>query len=240
MPEISVLMPVYNMGSGAKEGYLRQAVQSIIDQTFKDWELVVVDDGSTDATTRILADYVAQEPRIRLIKNDVNLKIVKSLNRGIDACQGKYIARMDSDDISTVTRLQVQRAFMADRPGTSMCGTGMYVINSEGKLEMELRHVCPYQSCKDFLKNTGCCFVHGSVMCRTEVMQNLRYSDDPALEYAEDYDLWVRMAAEHVVENIPDVILYYHRNHKSTSSNVNAVQQQRATQVILNKAKTLL
>jgi glycosyltransferase involved in cell wall biosynthesis len=237
MPSISVLMPVWNCG-GSKEPFLRMAMQSMLDQTYADWEMVIVDDGSSDNTPRILAEY--NDSRIKILRNETNLKIVRALNRGIQACNAPLIARMDADDISTVTRLEVQKKFMDERPDTAMCGTSMYVINAEGKLEFEAAKPSSYEEIKAFLK-IGCPFAHGSVMYRREVIQALGgYSDRPEYEYAEDYELWVRMAARYRVENIPGRTLYYHRNHGSTSSYVFRQQQERATASIMANAQRML
>lgn len=240
MPEISILMPVWNGCRDGKETYLIQAIESILDQTFTDFEFIIVDDGSTDNTQAVLAFYEKKDQRIRIFRNDTNQKIVRSLNRGLSMCKAPLVARMDADDISTVTRLQIQKEFLDNRPETVMCGTRMYVINSEGKLEFESTHPCAYSSVRDFLKR-GCAFVHGSVMFRKSAIDALSgYSADPQYEYAEDYELWVRLAASNVVENIPDRTLYFHRNHGSKSSFTFRDQQSRATNAVINKAQQLL
>ena len=100
MPEISVIMSVYN-----GEEYLRPAVQSIIDQTFKNWELIVINDCSTDTTGQILDEFAKQDERVKVITNEVNLRLPSSLNKAIDAAGGKYIARMDADDYALPERL---------------------------------------------------------------------------------------------------------------------------------------
>lgn len=240
MPAISVLMPVWNGCRGNNPSFLRSAVDSILKQSFTDFEFVIIDDGSTDQTPQILAEYANLDQRMRVFRNDTNLKIVRSLNKGISLCTAPLIARMDADDISVASRLQIQKDFLADRPDTAMCGSGMYVINEEGKLKMEHRHVCAYPAIKDFLKR-GCAFVHGSVMYRKNVIDALGgYSADLQYDYAEDYELWVRMAAKYVVENIPERTLYFHRDHGSKSSFAHREQQDKATKAVINKAAELL
>jgi glycosyltransferase involved in cell wall biosynthesis len=221
---------------------LRAAIQSIVDQTMEKWEMIIVDDGSSDSTPVILADYANRDARIRVIRNDKNIRIVKSLNKGMTECKAPLIARMDADDFSTVTRLEIQKKFMDERPNTAMCGSGMFVINHEGKLEREVRHPCSAPLIVNFIKNTGCPFVHGSVMFRKSVIIGLGgYSEDPRFEYAEDYELWERMAANHqVMENIPERSLYFHRNHCNTSSKIYSQQQERATQAIMSIARQQL
>jgi glycosyltransferase involved in cell wall biosynthesis len=239
MPQISVLMPVWN---GCRNGdeYLNTAIESILKQTFTDFQFVIVDDGSTDHTSQVLTKYAATDKRIEIFRNETNLKIVKSLNIGLSKCTGRYIARMDADDISTVTRLEVQKDFLDNRPETAMCGSGMYVINHESKLEFEVNHPCNYVSVKPALAR-GCVFVHGSVMFRKDkVLEIGGYSEDPNVEYAEDYDLWVRLAENNVIENIPNKSLYFHRNHPTKSSNTFRSRQEQSTRNVMDKARRIL
>lgn len=236
MPQISVLMPVWNGCKDGKEPFLRKAIESILGQTFSNLEMVIVDDGSTDNTLDVLKEYQRRDGRIRILKNDKNMKIVRTLNKGLDACQAPLVARQDADDYSTVTRLQIQKRFMDDRPKTEMCGTGMYVIDYEGKLKMEIMRPCTHELLKDFLLKKGCPFVHGSVMFRRETVSNMGgYSSNPDFEYAEDFELWSRIVKNgHRVENIPDRSLYFHRDHGTKSSVVYRTQQEKATRLILS------
>lgn len=237
-PSISVLMPVWNGCSRGKEEFLTKSIESILLQTFQDWELVIVDDGSTDNTPKVLKRYEDQDFRVRIIRNKTNQKIVRALNRGLQECRAPLVARQDADDYSTITRLEIQKEFLDARPDTALCGTGMYVINEEGKLVMEIRHPCNFDVIKRHLKTSGCPFVHGSVMFRKDIVAELGgYSPDPQFEYAEDYELWVRMvAAGHKAENIPDRSLYFHRNHKTKSSVEHRGQQELATRLVMSKA----
>jgi len=230
-------MPVWNGCGHGKERYLRKAIDSIIDQTFSNWEMIIVDDGSTDATPQVLKEYKNKDSRIKVVRHDTNLKIVRALNHGLDLCQAPLVARQDSDDYSTVTRLELQKKFMDERPKTAMCGTGMYVVNEEDKLVMEIVRVAGYKAVKEALTKM-CPFVHGSVMFRKEAVQAMGgYSTDPRYEYAEDYELWVRLAAKHVIENMPDTILYFHRNHGNKSSVVYRNQQEAATRLIISSQR---
>lgn len=241
MPMINVLMPVWNGCRNGTDSFLRAAIESILDQTFSDIGFVIVDDGSTDKTADVLAKYAAQDERIQVIRKKQNEGIVSALNTGLKACTAPLIARQDADDISTVTRLEVQKKFMDDRPETAMCGTGMYVINEEGKLVMEIcDRPCNYKVVRETLK-TWCPIVHGSVMFRKSVMDKLGgYSPDPRVRHAEDYEMWVRMAKDHVIENIPGKTLYFHRNHTSKISEVYKGQQSTATKTISEIARKVL
>jgi len=239
-PEISVLMPVYNGCRDGSDSFLRQAIDSILNQTFENFEFVIVNDGSTDGTSDILNDYAKKDRRIEIINNPSNMKIMKSLNIGLLNCTAPYVARQDADDISTVTRLEVQKKFMDDRPETVLCGTGMYVIDEGNHLIMEIQHPCNYQVLRNSLKN-GCFIVHGSVMFRKDpVMEVGGYSTDQQYLHAEDYELWVRLASRYVVENIPNRTLYFHRDHKSKIGNVFKKEQEIATRRIMDLARKML
>ena len=238
--EISVLMPVYNGCRNGSDSFLRQAIESILNQTFENFEFVIVNDGSTDGTSHVLNDYANRDYRIKVINNSSNMKIMKSLNIGLDNCTASYVARQDADDISTVTRLEVQKKFMDDRPETALCGTGMYVIDEENHLVMEIQHPCNYQVLKNSLKS-GCFFVHGSVMFRKDaILAAGGYSTDQQYLHAEDYELWVRLASKHVIENIPNRTLYFHRDHKSKIGNVFKKEQEIATRRIMDLARRVL
>ena len=122
MPMISVIMPVYN-----GEKYLCEAIDSILNQTYTDFEFIILNDGSTDKTEEIILSY--DDPRIVYVKNETNLQIVKTLNKGIALAKGKYIARMDADDISLPERFEKQLKFMEQYPSIDVCGTWMRIID---------------------------------------------------------------------------------------------------------------
>ena len=241
LPAISVLLPVWNGLRNGSEMFLKMAVESILDQTFPDFEFIIVDDGSTDGTPEVLRRYASSDKRIKVIRMPSNGGIVSALNRGLAECKAPYVARQDADDISTVTRLEVQKKFMDDRPQTAMCGTAMFVINEEGKLVMHVNdRPCNYAVIKEFLKH-GTPFVHGSVTFRKDVVLGLGgYSSDLRFQHAEDYELWVRMAKGHVIENIPGATLYFHRNHASKISEIYKGQQETASKLIAQIASGTL
>ena len=238
---VSILMPVYNGQERGKEHFLRAAIESVLDQTYENFEFVIVNDGSTDETARVLNEYAANDSRIKIITNPTNMRIAKALNIGLDHCSASLVARQDADDMSAATRLEIQLDFLANRPETALCGTGMYVIDAENRLLMEIYHPCNYVVVRQALKS-GCPIVHGSVMFKKDVVKGLGgYASTPDVEIAEDFDLWVRMAAAgYVIENIPDKILYYHRNHASKSSSVHADRQAASTANVARKATRLI
>lgn len=241
MPEISVLMPVWNMGSGKKVMWLREAITSIVEQTFHDWELFLVDDGSTDDTSRILAEYADTDQRLHFITSDRHECASAAANRGLVRSTGRYIARMDADDRSARERFAVQKRFLDEHPDVAMCGTGRFIMDADGQIEREMHHPSSYELIRRSLRDVGNCIVGASMMCRREVLVALGgYSTEPSVLWAEDYELWVRMAAQYRIENIPGAALYYNRFHDASTSSVRLHEQESAAAVIMTRAQVLL
>lgn len=214
MPKVSILMPVYNA-----EQYLSQALDSIVSQSFEDWELILINDGSTDRSESIIMDY--DDERIFYIKNPVNLKLIKTLNKGIDYCGGQYIARMDADDICHPDRLKRQVEFLDSHPQVLMSGTAAAVIDNSGKKTGNIHNL----TSDDYLQINlmfSPSFIHPSMMIRTEVLKQNKY--DEAYKHVEDYDLWCRIAKLGKVANIDDELLRY-RWHDSNVSVLNSEVQ---------------
>lgn len=182
MCTISVVMPVYN----TREEYLREAIESILDQTFTDFEFIIVDDGSDEKTKRILYSY--DDDRVIVVTNNENIGITKSLNKGISIANGKYIARMDSDDISLRDRFEKQVTYLETHQDINILGT--YVYDGE-----QIRHEFSNISQKErrtlfILENVGP--IHPSVMIRKAFLDlyDLKYNEEYPV--AQDYELWVR------------------------------------------------
>lgn len=207
-------MPVYNA-----EQYLARAIDSIIAQTFKDWELILIDDGSRDDIMSVLSIY--DDERIYYVKNPVNMGLIKTLNRGIDYCESEYIARMDADDIAHPDRLKHQVDFMDKHPQHLMCGTNAVVIDNNEQETGRIRNLTG----NNFLQINllfSPPFVHPSVIIRTEILQANRY--DERYKHVEDYELWCRIARIGKVANIGKALLLY-RWHDSNVSVLNSEAQ---------------
>jgi glycosyltransferase involved in cell wall biosynthesis len=223
-PIISVLMPVYNA-----EKYLNEAIDSILNQTFADFEFVIINDGSTDQSEEIILSY--QDARIKYFKNEVNLKLIKTLNRGLDLVAGKYVARMDADDISELNRLQVQFDFMESNPEVGIVGAGF--INFKDK-STEISRVM-YKPTHDEI-----CFnqlyqihlSHGTCMIRTEVLKINSLSFSLYYEHAEDFELFTRMSGFTKLANV-QAYLYRVRHHEHEVSKLFAdIQTQNSYRLI--------
>ena len=226
--KVTVLMPVFN-----GETYLREAIDSILEQTFDDFEFLIIDDGSTDKSRDIICSY--NDPRIKLQVSDSNMGTVHALNRGIKLARGEYIARMDCDDISLPQRFEHQVRFMDAHPDVGICGSGMRLIK-KGKLK-NLR----FQPASDeelkitLLFNT--CFFHPTVIMRKSVVKNVLYPDN--LVYTQDYNFWTRMAKLTGFANLRKPLLYF-REHSGQISGKKAKMQKNNARLIRQSYLNLL
>lgn len=214
IPTISVLMPVHN-----GELYLAEAIESIRSQIFDDFELVIVDDGSTDSTQDIIKKYKDVDHRIMSVRID-KAGIVEALNIGLRAARGKYIARMDADDISARNRLSTQIDFLEKNRDIVVCGSYIEKFGAERGV---VRVPITDQACRMRLL-TGNCFAHSAVTFRSDILKehSLRYLSD--FEYAEDYKLWSELSKLGGLANISEPLLKY-RVHDSQISSVKRSQQ---------------
>lgn len=214
-PHITVLMPVYNC-----EQYIHDAVQSILNQTYTDFELLLIDDASTDATVSILKSF--SDARIHVIEKPKNTGYTNSLNHGFTMAKGTYIARMDGDDISLPERFTKQVAFMEAHPEVVVCGTNYKLLGSSKRITIPVTH--------DAIKIgllSGNCVAHPSVMIRKDVIEQFLKPYDTAKEPAEDYDLWVRLLALGKLHNLPEVLLEY-RTYSNQVSRKRADEQKKS------------
>jgi glycosyltransferase involved in cell wall biosynthesis len=205
MPKVSVILPVYNC-----EQYILESVQSVLNQSFFDFELLIIDDCSTDNTLAIINEF--KDSRIKLILKEKNTGYTDSLNYAISIAKGQYIARMDGDDICLPNRFEKQVAFLDENPKIILCGSAIQIIGTS----TILRHPTIYEDIKIKLC-FGNSFYHPSVMGRIEVFQANPY--DKTYEPAEDYDLWTRIAFQGELANLEEVLLWYrvHENQVSTA-----------------------
>ncbi len=197
-PEISVVLPVYNGGR-----FVGEAVDSILRQTFEDFEFIIVDDGSTDTTPSVLQKV--RDSRIRVIKNESNKGIVYSLNRGIAEARGAYIARMDSDDVALPDRFMLQRAELGGNARLAAVGGQTVLIDGSGKERGTEVYPCSWHSIRRsmFVRNP---LAHGTVLMRRSALP----ADGPydaRFLHNEDYALWLRLAASHELANIPAIVM---------------------------------
>ncbi len=200
-PRVSVVMPVYN-----GERYLREAVESILNQTFSDFEFIIIDDGSSDISADIVRSF--RDERIRFNQQE-NQGLAATLNRGIEVARGEYIARQDQDDISLPERLAKQVKYLDSHPECGMVGTWAEIYLEEKKTERAHRHPSDNITLQyELLFNNP--FVHSSMMLRKSALEQVgRYSTDRERQPPEDYELWSRIARNYEVANIPEILQIY-------------------------------
>lgn len=223
-PLISVLMPVYN-----SEKYLAAAIESILNQTLKDFEFWIINDGSQDISYDIIENYAVRDKRIKTLHLQKNSGIAVALNKGLQKAKSKYIARMDADDISLLQRFAKQITFMEANPAIDMCGTAVQTFDEKKKGDVwqpPLRH-------KEILAHNVFTpsFSHPTVMIRSSVIKQHRIRYDESFVPAEDYELWIRMQNLCVMANIPEVLLEYRVSAESTSAKSFSKQRQISNQV---------
>ncbi len=230
-PLVSVNMPAYN---GAK--FIWEAISSILNQTFQHFELIVVNDGSTDATHEIVSQFTDQ--RIRMISRTENKGLAFTRNEALRQSSGKYVAVLDCDDIALPCRLADQVAFLEANPDYALAGSWVQPIGSEGK---PAGPVWQYGSTSEELK-AGLLlrnqFAQPSVMLRRDAIPEEGYSDD--FPPAEDYELWLRIARKAKVANLPKVLTYYRLHADNISSLKNAVVQEKDRVIRFNQLNFLL
>jgi glycosyltransferase involved in cell wall biosynthesis len=210
-PSVSVLFPVYN---GAP--YLEDAINSILNQTYEDFEIIIIDDGSTDNSSSIIQQF--KDTRIRFYAQK-NQGLASTLNRAIKLSRGKYLARQDQDDLSFPKRLQKQVEFLESHPNHGLVGTWAEIWKGSNKTEKAHKHPTDNMILRfDMLFDNP--FVHSSVMLRKTVFDKVGlYSTDKCRQPPEDYELWSRIARQFEVANIPEILHIYREAPKSMSRN---------------------
>ncbi len=227
MPKISIIMPVYNGGN-----YLRTAIDSILSQTFKDFEFIIIDDGSVDRSVEIVKSY--NDKRIKFVQNENNIGIALTMNKGLQLARGEYVARMDCDDISLPKRFAEQVKFMDQHQSIGICGSWVKVIGDNHE------YIWKYET--DPQKIKICLLFVCSLASPTVIMRRaLLVRHDLHFQHldvvAEDYDLWTRAVQFFDICNIPKVLLLYriHQNNntKRVMSEVkNSAQEINRKQII--------
>jgi glycosyltransferase involved in cell wall biosynthesis len=217
MAAVTVLMPVYNA-----EKFLSLAIESILQQTFTDFEFLIIDDGSTDQSVAIVTSY--PNPRIRLYQNEQNLGISATLNKGIELARTELIARMDADDVSYPGRLQSQVDYLKANPSCAMVSSLVRVISEDGKLVRQDR----FKSEHFYYNLTFICWLyHPTVMYRKQAVQEVGMY---TATYAEDYELFWQLSRNFKFYNLPEVLLDYRITGQSLHQVLKKQEYQQAQQ----------
>lgn len=209
MPKISVIMPAYNA-----EKYIGEAIDSILCQTYADFEFIIINDGSSDRTEEIILSY--NDSGIVYVKNKKNLGVTVSLNRGLELAGGEYIARMDADDISMPERFEKQVAYLDLHCHAAVVGSNIEIFNTNGVVSTGWSSTDPSQMKVDLFFSCG--LAHPSVMMRHDVIRELG-GYDPNYNGLEDYELWCRVIEKHEITTLPDVLLRYRIHENQVTKN---------------------
>ena len=222
MPTISVILPVYNASE-----FLLEALESITNQTFTDWEMIAINDGSTDNSLEILQEYAKKEPRLRIISRE-NRGLPRTLNEGIELAQGEYIARMDADDISLPDRFEKQLTFLFKK-NLDLCGTQYITF---GEFERVINNPITVEGCKlGLLFNSV--LAHPTVLGKTKIFKRFNYNEN--FSCAQDYELWTRMVINGVkICNLNEILLKYRMTKNQITSKNQILQKSNAIIIAQN------
>lgn len=212
---VSVIMPVYNA-----EDHIRESIESVLNQTYSNFEFIIIDDGSTDSSLEIIKQY--NDERIKVLEQD-NRGVAISLNKGISISKGTLIARQDSDDISLPNRFEKQCEFMNANPNISLLGTYSQLIDEENNVIKSYTAPSENNKLRDltFKKNP---FIHGSVMIRKEILKKCGLYREQFL-LSQDYDLWLRISEVGEISMLPDFLYKYRIWKNSVSSTKTALKR---------------
>ncbi len=214
-PLVSIIIPVYN-----GMPFLREAMDSIINQDYSPWECLVINDGSSDKSLQTLRAYAKKDARIRLITHTTNLGIVASLNEGLTLARGKYLCRMDADDYALPTRLSTQVKFMESHKTVGVCGTWIKVVGEKNYIWKPPKD-SPAIKTQLFLESV---IAHPTACIRSATLKQYHLHYDPKYEYVEDYKLWIDISRISKLANIPKVLLHYRSHPAQTSATRSSIQ----------------
>jgi glycosyltransferase involved in cell wall biosynthesis len=229
VPTLSVCMPVYNA-----ERYIREAAESILHQTFTDFEFIIIDDGSTDDSREILEELARNDARIRLVSRP-NTGYTKALNEALGLARGTYLARMDADDVSMPQRFEKQFAYLTAHPECVLVGSRILTIDPFGSPLYEPNHKLSHEDIElQLLCGVGWAIVHpAAMMVREHVTALGGYRVQ--MEPSEDLDLFLRLAERGRIANLPEVLLHY-RQHIKSVNHTRFEEQNRVTVAIVTEA----
>lgn len=233
-PRVTVLMAVYN-----GERWLEEAVRSILDQEFRDFEFVIVDDGSVDGSRAILTRIGADDPRVIVIANESNRGLPESLNRGLEIARGEYVARQDADDLSEPGRLSAQVALLDSRPDVALVSTNYHVIDEKGTLLRSDRRDRRQAVVEYFLHFSNVIGGHTQVMFRRDAVLDAR-GYDARFRPSEDYDLWLRLAQRGGIVILPVFAMRYRLHTRSMSAGSREAMRSATLEIVQGALTRLL
>jgi len=197
---VSVIMSAYNA-----ENFVAESIRSILDQTYEDWELIVINDCSSDNTPQIVERFCGDNSRVKLIHNKENLGLTKSLNIGLKHAEGEFIARLDADDVSEPLRLEKQINFLNIHPDNVLVGSGGYLIDESGHKVRKINVISRDSIIRKLMMRVNL-FIHTSLLARRKVIEDAGGYREK-FRYAQDYDLTLRLSDKYKLSNIPEYLV---------------------------------
>jgi len=229
-PKVTVFIPVFN-----REQYVGEAIESILAQTFSDFEILLVDDGSTDSSVDKIRSY--SDPRIRLVCNKENLGIPKTRNKGVELARGQYMAMLDSDDRAYPNRLEKQVTFLDDHPEYAQVGSWCRMMDKDGRPLKKIKRqpTLPDDIHAQFLFR--CAMSNRSIMARTAILQEYGYRND--FPRCQDYELHVRLAKKYKLGNIPECLVYGRIHSKQITGQTPGLGDKKKQEIISGQLQEL-
>jgi len=230
-PKVTVLMPVYNA-----ERFLREAVESILRQKFTDFELLVVNDRSTDGTAALLEGY--NDPRVHIVSNASNIGLPASLHRGLDYARGEYVARIDADDVALPQRLAEQVRYLDHHPDVGLVASAIDIIDNEG-MKIGIENLARSPEALYYLLTFKNCIAHCSVTFRRELILGIGGYHE-STKFAEDYDLWVRVSRRARIAKLDKILAQWRDTETNISSRYKTEQAMTVNKIFLKNLQSLM
>lgn len=226
---ISIIVSVYNSNKT-----LSKMIESVLNQTYKDFELILINDGSSDDSFNIMKEYKLKDSRIILIDKE-NTGLTKSLNIGLKRAKGYYIARIDSDDTWLPSKLEKQVTFLEENSEYMLVGTAYNEIGDNGKIIYDKQRTLLLSSYVDIINNIEKLnpFLHSSVLFRKELCETVGFYNE-SFKYTQDYEYWVRIISKYKVSNLTEVLA-----SRRYSENMISIQKEKEQRIYAIKAKLL-
>lgn len=225
-PLVSVIMPAYNA-----EKYVGQAIESILNQSYKNFEFIIVNDGSIDGTAEIIKNFIKQDKRIVVIKNEQNIGVTKSLNKALESVKGKYVVRMDADDWSYPERLAAQIELMADNPDVVVSGSYIEVCDRQLKTKYVRKYQLDDKNIRKHLFRYSP-FAHPATIWRADILKKERY--DERINVCQDYELYFRIGKIGKFMNLDKLLLKLRMHERSISTSLSDIQSKNTVLIRFN------
>lgn len=215
---VSVLMSAYNA-----EKFVEYSIRSILDQTYGNWEFIIINDCSSDNTSQIIERFSNKDLRIKLIHNKENLGLTRSLNIGLTHAEGEFIARLDADDTSEPLRLEKQVNFLNTHLDTMIVGSGAHLIDPSGNKIGEMNVISRDSIIRRLMTHVNL-FIHSSILIRREAIEDLRCYREK-FRYTQDYDLILRLSDKYTLSNIPELLISWRTSKTSETMQHHTLQR---------------